>query len=121
VTKAWQPEFDEGLVRIANPFVGGIAGAGDLCGALAGGLMVIGYLFGRTSPEESQILAWGLSRKYHKAFQEAFGSTICREISEKVFNREGHVRGSLTVRESVATLWKLLEETDAQGQRSWLH
>ena len=39
--------FPEGLARIATPFGGGIAERGDLCGALASGLLIIGYLTGR--------------------------------------------------------------------------
>ena len=52
VTKAWNHNFDESLVRVATPFGGGIAERGDACGALVGALMVIGYLF------QMSILIW---------------------------------------------------------------
>jgi C_GCAxxG_C_C family probable redox protein len=50
---------------------------GGLCGALAGGVMMIGYLFGRRRPEDDITCASELSFELHKRFQETLGSEIC--------------------------------------------
>lgn len=48
-----------------------------LCGALAAGVLIIGYLFGRTSPEDDITCASELSYELHRRFQETFGTMYC--------------------------------------------
>lgn len=50
---------------------------GDLCGSLAAGVMIIGYLFGRRSPEDDITCASELSFELHKRFLETLGSKTC--------------------------------------------
>ena len=80
VTKAWDPSFDEKLARIATPFGGGLAGTQDVCGALVGGTMVIGYLLGRTTFTEDSGPSWQVAEEYYRKFMQAFGKTTCRHI-----------------------------------------
>lgn len=101
--------FDQSLVRIANPFGGGMADCGDTCGALVGGLMVIGYFHGRTKLREDQDLCWRLSRTYHEGFRQEFGDTTCYGIRGKIFDRETHNRCARTVRRSIRLLWQILD------------
>jgi C_GCAxxG_C_C family probable redox protein len=53
---------------------------GDLCGALAAGVMIIGYLFGRRSPEDDITCASELSFELHKRFLETLGSKTCNVL-----------------------------------------
>ena len=50
----YDESFDPRLMRLATGFGGGIAEAADVCGALVGGVMLIGHLYGRTSLNEDQ-------------------------------------------------------------------
>ncbi len=54
-----------------------LVNAGSLCGALAAGVMIIGYLFGRRSPEDDITCASELSFELHKRFLETLGSKTC--------------------------------------------
>lgn len=49
----------------------------SLCGALAGGIMIIGYLFGRKTPEDDVTCASELTFELHKRFQETLGANMC--------------------------------------------
>jgi C_GCAxxG_C_C family probable redox protein len=57
-----------------------ITPTGSLCGALAGGIMIIGYLFGRKRPEDDITCASELTFELHKKFQETLGSKICNVL-----------------------------------------
>lgn len=57
-----------------------ITPTGSLCGALAGGIMIIGYLFGRKRPEDDITCASELTFELHKRFQETLGSKICNVL-----------------------------------------
>lgn len=69
-------------IRIAGPFGGGIGGMGRTCGALTGAVMVIGYLYGRTNPQDLEKKQENNTRvqKLIETMEARSGSTICREI-----------------------------------------
>ncbi|MBC8462212.1 MAG: C-GCAxxG-C-C family protein [Deltaproteobacteria bacterium] len=54
-----------------------LTNTGSLCGALAAGVMMIGYLFGRRRPEDDITCASELSFELHKRFLETLGSKTC--------------------------------------------
>lgn len=61
-------------MRISNPFMGGIAGTKvNACGALSGGMIVLGYRYGRTLPQEDDSLLVELSKQFYRQFHEAIG------------------------------------------------
>ena len=64
----------------ADPSVMKMQPTGSLCGALAGGIMVIGYIFGRRRPEDDITCASELSFELHKRFDEELGSKMCRVL-----------------------------------------
>ncbi|MBW1782607.1 MAG: C_GCAxxG_C_C family protein [Deltaproteobacteria bacterium] len=78
-------EEDNTLVSMASsPFAAGLALTGNNCGALIGGLMVLGLVYGRKDVTEGMegILA-GIRpmRKLVRYFQETYHTLNCREIT----------------------------------------
>lgn len=68
-------------IKAATGFAGGIGETkDDLCGALTGGLMVIGLLHGRTGSKEDDDECQRLSALYRQKFIQEYGCRICREI-----------------------------------------
>jgi len=69
----------------ASPFVAGLALTGNNCGALIGGLMTLGLVFGRKNVNEGMegILA-GIRpmRKLVKYFEETYHNVNCRDITQ---------------------------------------
>jgi C_GCAxxG_C_C family probable redox protein len=118
VTEAWTKDFDPGLVRIATPFGGGLAGMQDVCGALAGGCMAIGYLCGRRTFQDDGKLSWQLAENYYHAFKSYFGDTTCRHIRGRIVDWNSHVKCSATVKDSITLLWNILERAAAEGKIS---
>lgn len=87
-----EPECDwvTAATRMATGFSGGWGNTHqELCGALSGGVMVIGALFGRSSLDEDDEPAIDLAVRYRERFLEAFGMTQCCELREKVVNAPG--------------------------------
>jgi C_GCAxxG_C_C family probable redox protein len=69
------------LLKVACPFGGGLGGSRDeLCGLLSGGVIVLGALYGRTSPAENDDALYERVKGWRTAFTEAFGATCCRTI-----------------------------------------
>ncbi|MFQ6060735.1 MAG: C-GCAxxG-C-C family protein [Thermoplasmata archaeon] len=68
--------------NIATPFGGGLGGKGSICGCLAGGMIGIGYLYGRTDAEdkEKKTLAYEKAKLFYERFMDKFGTVSCREL-----------------------------------------
>ncbi|HAD83029.1 MAG: hypothetical protein A2509_08030 [Candidatus Edwardsbacteria bacterium RIFOXYD12_FULL_50_11] len=68
------------LPRIATGFGGGIARNGNLCGALTGGIMVIGLALGRDDNHGSRDPCYPAADRLFNGFLEKFGSSQCRDL-----------------------------------------
>jgi len=72
---------DELIPKIASPFGGGMARCGSACGALTGGLMVIGMKYGANEPSsEKTARAFELAQSFYRRFEKKNRSTMCREL-----------------------------------------
>ena len=65
---------------IASGFCGGMSRTAGLCGALVGGIMALGILFGRTSPDDSHQKIYAMSERLVRDFEKHFGSRNCSDI-----------------------------------------
>ncbi|MDG6224220.1 MAG: C-GCAxxG-C-C family protein [Candidatus Thermoplasmatota archaeon] len=85
------------VVRSGYTFAGGSALSGrGTCGALAGGLMAIGLLYGRPvdgfGKEREFRDAYRLSIKLYERFIEEYGSITCSDIQERIMGRSFDLR-----------------------------
>lgn len=71
VSKALKIEVPKEVVKTAGVFGGGIGGSGCLCGALAGAVMLIGYLSPKSNEETAE---------FFRIFKERFKSSCCRVL-----------------------------------------
>jgi C_GCAxxG_C_C family probable redox protein len=80
--------FEENNVSVSmasSPFAAGLALTGNNCGALIGGLMVLGLVFGRKDIEEGMVgILNGIRpmRKLVKYFEEKYENVDCRDITK---------------------------------------
>jgi C_GCAxxG_C_C family probable redox protein len=65
---------------IASGFCGGMSRTAGLCGALVGGVMALGLLYGRKSSEDSPKRIYALSERLVRDFEKQLGSRNCVQI-----------------------------------------
>ena len=65
---------------IASGFCGGMSRTAGLCGALVGGVMALGILYGRKSSEDSPKKIYALSERLVRDFEKHLGSRNCSDI-----------------------------------------
>jgi len=79
VFKSHEKDIDS---SIATPFGGGVGKTNQICGALAGGLMVLGIKYGRKTNQEPQQKAQYISAKLVTEFSDKFGNTTCNNLTD---------------------------------------
>lgn len=77
---------DNEIIRAMGAFGGGLGGNGEVCGALVGGLAVLGLRFSRALPEEKEDqkmwrFADELFRRFRDEIVQKQGSIYCRDIA----------------------------------------
>jgi C_GCAxxG_C_C family probable redox protein len=78
-------------------FGGGLGGNGEVCGALAGGLAVLGLRFSRARQEEKEDpKMWDYTEELLTRFRDGIvkehGSILCRDISRVDWNDREQVK-----------------------------
>ena len=58
---------DEAMIKAMDAFGGGLGSHGEVCGAIIGGLCVLGSIFGRSKPESQKD---GRMRQYSDIFMK---------------------------------------------------
>ncbi|MBN2028276.1 MAG: C_GCAxxG_C_C family protein [Actinobacteria bacterium] len=66
--------------RIATGFCGGMARAGEMCGAVSGAVMALSVVLGRDDPDGPRDADYAAVRTLLDSFADSFGSTNCREL-----------------------------------------
>ena len=76
-------EVDPRMLRLSTVFAGGVGGTSEeLCGALAGGLMVISALHGRADAQTNDDHCMDLAAEYRTRFLEQFGHIRCADLKK---------------------------------------
>jgi C_GCAxxG_C_C family probable redox protein len=69
--------------RMTSGFAGGVGGTQqEICGALSGGILIIGAIYGRARANESDERIYKISALYRNNFIESFGSSVCHTIRD---------------------------------------
>jgi C_GCAxxG_C_C family probable redox protein len=96
--------------RMATGLAGGLGDTQqEMCGALSGGVLVIGGLLGRESLNEDDRPALDLATWYRERFLAELGATQCARLREMVYAPGGLGSCALLVERAAMILLKLLE------------
>ena len=94
VIKALMDVFDLDLrdvLKASQPLAGGLSVyARGSCGALAGGMLVMGYVYGRSVeelPKGPKAKTYLITRRLLEEFEAEFGSVSCPDIQRKLMGR----------------------------------
>jgi len=85
----------------------------EMCGALSGGVLVIGGLLGRTSLDEDDWPAFDLATRYRERFLAEFGCTQCSRLrNEVVYAPGGPGSCGALVEQAAVVLLELFADTE---------
>jgi C_GCAxxG_C_C family probable redox protein len=70
---------ESSMLKLASPFGGGVARRGHICGAVTGGLMVLGLARGTDNPAGKED-AYNLGQEFLHRFESRHGSILCGEL-----------------------------------------
>lgn len=83
VLEGFGEQVSHSTLAMSSGFPVGIGGAECLCGALGGGVMAIGYFFGRSEAKGGEVAqAMRLSNQLHKQFIARNRTTCCRALTK---------------------------------------
>ena len=102
-------------INVASGFCGGIGRThADLCGALAGAILAIGYLYGRTERGKDLSHACMITSEFRGRFIEAFGSTNCALILESLGEQEKYIKCKQLTGKATGMLFDILIEAKSK-------
>jgi C_GCAxxG_C_C family probable redox protein len=106
--------------RVASAFGGGIGRTHeDVCGAMSGGAIAIGYLLGRMNPGDNIDTARATAAELRKQFIARFGSTNCRTLLEGFGEQENWMKCKKMTAEVTGILFDILREAGLQPRSLW--
>jgi C_GCAxxG_C_C family probable redox protein len=73
---------DEKAYAAAAFLYGGVCSTGTVCGALTGGLMILGMVYGRSNPTGRETYTCsGIGLRFVRWFAKEYGTTLCFELN----------------------------------------
>ncbi|MDD2573530.1 MAG: C-GCAxxG-C-C family protein [Bacillota bacterium] len=84
--------ISDDVFKAATGLAGGVGLTGNTCGALTGGVMVLGMLLGReydnfADPERIRFRTFELAKKLIERFEQEYGTASCYGIQRKIMGR----------------------------------
>jgi C_GCAxxG_C_C family probable redox protein len=102
-------------VNVASGFCGGVGRTHeDICGAFAGAVIAVGYLFGRTEQGKDLSTACTIISEFRRQFIEAFGSTNCALILERLGEQEKYIKCKQLTGKAAGMLSDILVQTKSK-------
>jgi C_GCAxxG_C_C family probable redox protein len=109
------------LPAMASGFVRGVGRTqGELCGALSGGVIALGHLFGRTKPREDIDELTQLVTEYRNRFSQTFGSSRCQDLLDRFGTQTDWDKCKQMTGEAAGLLAEILMEHNARRSDSSL-
>lgn len=111
ITHLFCPEQTGIACRMATGFGGGLAGSRqEVCGALTGGVLAIGLLCGRSTPEQGREAAYQITAAYREQFMARFGATICQTLRDSFSTSDTRTACRSLTAEAAGILYDVLLE-----------
>ena len=110
IKKGFELEMSDDDIAMSSGFPWGLGGGGCICGALAGGTMMLGYFFGRRTPGDPKIQkCFALTQELHDYFKKTNGATCCRILIKDFPDRNSAERKAHCIEMVKTTVAKTAE------------
>lgn len=110
IRKHFEIELSDDAIAMSSGFPWGLGGGGCICGALAGGTMMLGYFFGRRTPGDPKIQkCFELTQELHDYFKKTNGATCCRILIKDYPDRNSAERKAHCIEMVKTTVSKTAE------------
>lgn len=107
------------LTKAASGFMGGIGGTqAGTCGALTGGIVALGLIYGRNEPGLDIQHIRKLAAEYVSRFENEFGSTNCGVLLDSLEESGNSINCRQLTAEAAGILFDLLSREDEMPQPS---
>jgi C_GCAxxG_C_C family probable redox protein len=111
VGESFLDPLDDTTRRISAAFIGGMGDTRqEACGALSGGLIIIGALYGRVSQAEDEHICTRLAARYHEQFTATFNLTRCADLRANGFGSSGTTPCAVLVERATRILLDVLDQ-----------
>lgn len=101
---------DPAIPKVASAFGGGVGRTKqELCGALAGGFIALGYLHGRSETTDNWDELADMTSRLRQKFESEHGTTHCTVLLESFGPQENMMRCKQLTGEVAAMLAEILE------------
>jgi C_GCAxxG_C_C family probable redox protein len=79
IRKYIDPNMPEQTIAMGSGFPVGVGGSMCICGAVSGGVITLGYFFGRVNPKDEKVKkAMALSKELYDYFQNKYKVLCCK-------------------------------------------
>lgn len=104
-------EVDDRTRRISSALAGGLGCSHqEVCGALSGGVLIVGGLFGRTSSDQDDSHCNQLACTYRGRFLQEFGASRCGDLRASGYGSDGIWPCATLVERATLILLEVLAE-----------
>ena len=98
------------LHKLASGFGGGIGGTRtEICGALSGGIIAMGWLCGRTEPSDDKKKILALSAELNNQIHEQYGCLRCSELLNNFGEQTNNHKCAKLVAQTTGKVFELLQ------------
>ncbi|WP_138207068.1 C-GCAxxG-C-C family protein [Haloimpatiens lingqiaonensis] len=73
--------YEETVTKLASGFPVGVGKSGCLCGAVSGGVMALGMVYGRVHGDKMNEKMFPVAASLHDHIKKLYGSTCCRVMT----------------------------------------
>jgi len=123
-------KVDPLMLKAVGPMAGG-SRAGSLCGALQGGILTLGMLYGAEGEAmgslEALVESFQPVKRLYQEFEKAFGSRLCHEIihantdipeeRQKWIDRGGLEECARLCGNTIRILFRIIQEKEGENSR----
>jgi C_GCAxxG_C_C family probable redox protein len=113
----YSKEPDPSITKFASGFGGGIGGSNcEACGALTGGIVALGWLFGRKDPSDDKQKVFSLSDEFRALFLKKFGAIDCGKLLDLLGEQENKLKCKKLTAEASGILYEILQKENVSCQ-----